>query len=169
MDAEKIKPVIRENVSKWRKRFLKNALTVSKIVQGAGDRAVFPPKIFMEVKALFCQIPCERNIPLSRLSSADIAREAVESGIVASISGERVWRWLTADALKHWQYRSWIFSRDIDFAQKAARILDLYQELWNGKRLKPNDYVISADEKTSIQARNPWPSYSCRSWTISTH
>ena len=137
-----------ENVS------LKNAWPVSKIVQGAGDRAVFPPKIIMEVKALACQLPCERDIPFSRLSNADIAREAVESGIVASISGATVWRWLSADAIKPWRYRSWIFPRDPDFAQKAARVLDLYQGMWNGKRLRPNDYVISADEKTSIQARN---------------
>jgi len=133
---------------------LKNASTASKIVQGAGDQAVFPPKVVMEVKALACQLPCERDIPFSRLSNADIAREAVESGIVASISGATVWRWLSADAIKPWQYRSWIFPRDPDFAQKAARVLDLYQGFWNGKRLRPNDYVISADEKTSIQARN---------------
>jgi len=108
----------------------------------------------MEVKALACQLPCERDVPFSRLSNADIAREAVDSGIVASISGTTVWRWLSADAIKPWQYRSWIFPRDPDFAQKAARVLDLYQGFWNGKRLRPNDYVISSDEKTSIQARN---------------
>jgi hypothetical protein len=137
-----------ENVS------LKNAWPVSKIVQDAGDRVVFPPKVIMEVKALACQLPCERNLPFSRLSSVDIAREAINSGIVASISGTTVWRWLSADAIKPWQYRSWIFPRDPDFAQKASRVLDLYQGIWNGKRLRPNDYVISADEKTSIQARN---------------
>jgi hypothetical protein len=108
----------------------------------------------MEVKALACQLPCERNLPFSRLSSADIAREAINSGIVASISGTTVWRWLSADAIKPWQYRSWIFPRDPDFARKAGCVLDLYQGIWNGKRLRPNDYVISADEKTSIQARN---------------
>ena len=108
----------------------------------------------MEVKALACQLPCERNLPLSRLSHDDIAREAVESGIVASISGATVWRWLSADAIKPWQYRSWIFPRDPNFSEKASRVLDLYQGIWNGKRLRPNDYVISADEKTSIQARN---------------
>jgi len=137
-----------ENVS------LKNAWPVSKIVQDAGDRVVFPPKVIMEVKALACQLPCQRNLPFSRLSTLDIAREAVNSGIVASISGATVWRWLSADAIKPWQYRSWIFPRDPDFAQKASRVLDLYQGIWKGKRLRPNDYVISADEKTSIQARN---------------
>jgi len=137
-----------ENVS------LKNAWPACKIVQDAAGRVVFPPKVIMEVKALACQLPCERNLPFSRLSSADIAREAIENGIVASISGTTVWRWLSADAIKPWQYRSWIFPRDPDFAQKASRVLDLYQGIWNGKRLRPNDYVISADEKTSIQARD---------------
>jgi hypothetical protein len=133
---------------------LKSGWPVSKIVQGAGDRVISPPKVVMEVKALACQLPCKRNIPFSRLSNADIAREGVDSGIVASISGATVWRWLSADAIKPWQYRSWIFPRDPNFAEKAGRILDLYQGFWNGKRLRPNDYVISSDEKTSIQARN---------------
>lgn len=124
------------------------------IDHGAGDRAAFPPKVVMEVKALACQLPYERNLPLSRLSCSDIAREAVENGIVASISGTTVWRWLSADAIKPWQFRSWIFPRDPKFSEKASQVLDLYEGLWNGKRLTSDDYVISADEKTSIQARN---------------
>ena len=62
-------------------------------------------------------------------------------------------RWLSEDALKPWQYQSWIFITDPDFQPKAQRVLDLYQRVWDGKPLGPNDYVISADEKTSIQAR----------------
>ncbi len=108
----------------------------------------------MQVKALACELPSERNIPFSRLSHADIAREAIRDGIVASISGTTVWRWLNADAIKPWQYRSWIFPRDPNFTEKADRVLDLYQGIWEGKKLRPNDYVISTDEKTSIQARN---------------
>jgi hypothetical protein len=87
------------------------------------------------------------------MSHADIAREAVRAGVVASISGATVWRWLSADAVKPWSYRSWIFPRDPDFAAKAGRVLDLYQGRWEGQPLGPRDYVISADEKTSIQAR----------------
>jgi hypothetical protein len=133
---------------------LKSAWPVYRIVHGVADRVVFPPKVVMEVKALACQLPGERDLPFSRLSHADIANEAVRNGITASISGATVWRWLNADAIKPWQYRSWIFPRDPDFAEKASRVLDLYQGIWNGKRLGPNDFVISADEKTSIQARN---------------
>jgi hypothetical protein len=134
--------------------FLNNAWPVCRIVQGRGGPVIFPPEIVMEVKALACELPGERNLPFSRFSHAEIAREAVRSGIVASISGATVWRWLSADAIKPWTYRSWIFPRDPEFAGKAAQVLDLYQGMWNGKRLAPNDYVISADEKTSIQARN---------------
>ena len=107
----------------------------------------------MEVKALACQLPRERNLPFSRLSHDDIAREAVARGVVSSISDVTVWRWLSQDAIKPWSHRSWIFPRDPQFAAKAGRVLDLYQGTWDGEPLGPNDYVISADEKTSIQAR----------------
>ena len=46
-----------------------------------------------------------------------------------------------------------IFPRDPDFATKAARVLDLYARRFHDTSLRPDDYVISADEKTSIQAR----------------
>ena len=74
-------------------------------------------------------------------------------GIVAQVSGTTLWRWLSADALRPWQHRSWIFPRDPDFASKAGRILDLYARLWQGEPLQSSEFVISADEKTSIQAR----------------
>jgi len=60
---------------------------------------------------------------------------------------------LSADALRPWQYRSWIFPRDPRFAEQAGRVLDLYQGSWEGQPLGPQDCVLSTDEKTSIQAR----------------
>ena len=57
------------------------------------------------------------------------------------------------DAIRPWYHRSWIFPRDPNFATKAGRILDLYERTWQGKPLKGDEFVISADEKTSIQAR----------------
>ena len=36
---------------------------------------------------------------------------------------------------------------------KAARVLHLYNRVWNGKTLSANDYAISANAKASIQAR----------------
>jgi hypothetical protein len=40
-----------------------------------------------------------------------------------------------------------------DFAAKASRVLDLYQRIFQGQLLGDDEYVLSADEKTSIQAR----------------
>ena len=73
---------------------------------------------------------------------------------MSSISESTVGRWLRADALRPWRYRSWIFPRDPSFQPKAGPVLDLYQGWWKGEPLGPDDYAISADEKTSIQARS---------------
>lgn len=123
------------------------------IVQEPDARPIFPPQLVMQVKALACEIPWLQGIPLSRFSSNDIATQIIQRGIVAHISGSTVWRWLDEDAIKPWQHRSWIFPRDPAFEEKAARVLDLYQGMWQGCPLQSNEYVISADEKTSIQAR----------------
>lgn len=117
------------------------------------DPRFFPPEVVVQVKALACELPATLGLPLSRLSTADIVREARRSGIVATISDKTVWRWLNEDAIRPWQHRSWIFPRDPDFGCKAGRILDLYARQWQGKPLRPDEFVISADEKTSIQAR----------------
>ena len=107
----------------------------------------------MAVKALACELPSRLGVPLSRLHIPDIASEVVSRGIVAEISGTTIWRWLSEDAIRPWKQRSWIFPRDPNFKEKASRILDLYAGIWKGKALGKQDFVISADEKTSIQAR----------------
>jgi hypothetical protein len=112
-----------------------------------------PPEITVQIKAIACELPYTRALPLSRLSCADIAREAQRCGITASIGHTTVWRWLSEDAIRPWQHRTWIFPRDPQFVPKAARILDLYARQWEGKRLRTDEYVLSTDEKTSIQAR----------------
>ncbi len=108
----------------------------------------------MAVKALACELPAAAGAPLARWHCPDLARAAVEQGIVASISDTTIWRWLSADAIQPWRHRSWIFPRDPDFAVKAGRVLDLYAGTWKGRKLGADDYVISADEKPSIQARD---------------
>jgi len=106
-----------------------------------------------KVKAAACRPPADAGLPMSRWSCPELARHAVAEGICASISTATVRRWLSEDALKPWQYRSWIFITDPDFAAKAQRVLDLYDRISDGTPLGAGDYVISAEEKTSIQAR----------------
>ncbi|MGH3238572.1 MAG: IS630 family transposase [Streptosporangiaceae bacterium] len=105
------------------------------------------------VKALACELPARLEVPLSRLHIPDIAAAVVSRGIVAEISGSTIWRWLSEDAIRPWRTRSWIFPRDPNFETKAARVLDLYTRTWEGQALGAHDFVLSADEKTSIQAR----------------
>ena len=113
----------------------------------------FPPDVVVEVKAIACELPARLGLPLSRLQIPDLRAEILRRGIVAQISGTTIWRWLTEDAIRPWTHRSWIFPRDPEFESKAARVLDLYARRFEGKLLEPNEYVLSADEKTSIQAR----------------
>ena len=105
------------------------------------------------MKAIACELPARLGLPLSRLHVPDIRAEVIRRGLVASISDTTIWRWLDEDAIKPWTHRSWIFPRDPDFEPKAARVLDLYAGEWDGHPLKSDEFVISADEKTSIQAR----------------
>jgi hypothetical protein len=109
--------------------------------------------VVVEIKALACERPVDLGLPLARLSTSEIARVAVARDIVEAISVTTVWRWLSEDALRPWTYRSWIFPRDPDFEPKAGHILDLYRGRWQGEPLRPDEHVICADEKTSIQAR----------------
>ena len=108
----------------------------------------------VQIKALACELPPTHDLPLSRFSVTDLARHARQSGLVATISDSTVWRWLNEDAIRPWQHRCWIFPRDARFALKAGRILDLYARRWNGRTLRDDEFVVSADEKTSIQARS---------------
>ena len=107
----------------------------------------------MAIKALACELPAKSGVPLARWHAPDLARTAIEQGIVASISDTTIWRWLSADAIRPWQHRGWIFPRDPGFAKKAGRVLDLYQRRFEGEPLGESDFVVCADEKTSIQAR----------------
>ena len=122
-----------------------------RIKRGQVDRAVSPPEQVAEVKAIACELPRTQELPLSRFSRVELHRLVIER--VTEASASTIWPWLHEDAIKPWHTRSRIFPRDPDFALKAVRVLDLYARVFDGKRLRPDEYVISADEKTQLQAR----------------
>jgi hypothetical protein len=128
-----------------------SASTGSRTSRARAARAVFPPQQVAEVKAIACELPVTHGLPLSRFSRTELHRLVIERG-VTDASASTIWRWLHEDAIKPWQTRSWIFPRDPDFAQKAGRTLDLYARIFDGKRLRPDEYVICADEKSQLQA-----------------
>jgi len=112
-----------------------------------------PPRLITTIKSIACEVPAKRQQPLSRLFIPDIRRILIAEKHVPTISCSTIWRILDADALKPWRHRSWIWSRDPLFFERAAPVLDLYEGKWRGRRLRNDEFVISADEKTSIQAR----------------
>ena len=105
-------------VRRWRRRF---ATATGQRVEALIDRRrsgrprVHGPAVRAEVVALACALPAENDVPLSRWSCPELARElAARCQVSASVSSVR--RWLAEDALKPWQHRSWISVRDPNFA-----------------------------------------------------
>lgn len=142
-----------DTVRCWRGRFADQGLAGLVDRPRSGRPSRLTPLQVAEVKALACQLPAETGVPLSRWSCPELAEQVVIRGIAPVISASTVRRILAAEVLKPWQYASWLFIRDPDFAAKATRVLDLYARLWDGRPLGEQEYVISSDEKTSIQAR----------------
>jgi len=150
-----------DTVRKWRRRYCAGRLGGLADRPRSGRPRQFSAVQVAEVKALACELPAASNTPLARWSCPDLAGEAIRRGVVSSLSASTVRRWLAADAIKPWQHRSWIFPRDPDFAVKANRVLDLYARSFDGEPLDADEYVLSADEKPGVQARErihpSWP------------
>ena len=123
-----------------------------RIKPAAGASPLFPPRDRALVKAIACEAVCQTKLPLSRLSTSDLADRA-STALSRSISPSTVWRILDTDAIKPSRYQYWIFPRDPNFSEKAGRVLDLYAGSYEGKPLGRRDYIISSNENTSIQAR----------------
>ena len=107
------------------------------------------------VVALACERPADREVPLRRYSLSELAVEIATRlpSQQSAPSRTAIWRVLAHDALRPWRYRSWISPRDPHFLERAGPVLDLYACHWQGQPLWADEYVLSADEKTSIQVR----------------
>jgi hypothetical protein len=116
----------------------------------SGRPATYGPRERAHITAVVCETLWKHELPLSRFSMADLQRVVIQEEGLAGLSHSSLGRMLRQDALKPWRYRYWLFPRDADFVSKACVILDLYAGLWQGQRLGPDEYVLSADEK-SIQ------------------
>jgi DDE superfamily endonuclease len=109
--------------------------------------------VVVATKAIACELPATRGVTLSRWSLAELRKELLACGLVEAVSTTTLGRWLAEDVIKPWRHHAWIFPRDPAFQAKAARVLDLYERVVDGTPLSDDEYVISADEKTQIQAR----------------
>jgi transposase len=138
---------------KWRKRFHQEGVDGLRDRKRPGRPRAFPAAVVTACKAIACELPATRGVPLGRWSLAELRAEVLATGLIDDVSTTTLWRWLDEDPIKPWQHRSWIFPRDPDFAAKAGVVLDLYERVFQAQQLGSDAYVVSADEKTSIQAR----------------
>jgi transposase len=122
-----------DTVRKWRRRFCQHGLDGLRDRPRTGRPRRFSATVVAEVKALACESPANRDVPLAKWSCPDLAVEAARRGVVDPVSASTVRRWLAADTLKPWQHRSWISPRDPHFVVKAARVLDLYARVFDGE------------------------------------
>jgi transposase len=129
--------VCADTVRKWPGRYARDRLAGLADAHRPGRPRRFSAVQRAQLTAIACELPATRGMPLSRWSSFELACEAIEAGIVVDISASTVRRWLAADAIKPWQYRSWIAPCAPDFAAKATVVLDLYARVFDGQPLGP--------------------------------
>ncbi len=149
----------RTTVRRWLTRF------VSKRCAGLQDRPrsgrplTIKPSTRALVVAVACERPADRHVPLSRYSLSEVTVEVANRLGAEDLAPSRsaIWRLLADDALRPWRYRYWIFPRDPRFLERAGPVLDLYACWWQGQPLWSDEYVLCADEKTSIQVRRRRP------------
>jgi hypothetical protein len=141
-----------QTVLNQRKRFLahraKGPVTALEDLPRSGRPVTYGAQERAQVTAIVCETLWKHELPLSRFSITDLHRVVIQTESLAGLSHSSLGRFLRQNALKPWRYRYWLFPRDPDFVNRACVILDLYAGFWEGQPLGPDEYVLSADEKT---------------------
>jgi transposase len=117
-----------------------------------GHRGVFPPQVRVQVTAIACSLPKQSQVPLSRWSRAELARRVAQAPTLPRISASTIGRWLKAERIRPWRYHAWQHIHDPQtFLQRARPVLQAYGQA--RALLRVGTWLVSLDEKTSIQAR----------------
>jgi len=81
-----------------------------------------------------------------------LARRVAQDPALPRISASTVGRWLKAERLRPWRYHAWQHIHDpVSFLQRARPVLHAYAQAQ--ALLRQGTWLLSLDEKTSIQAR----------------
>ena len=131
--------------------FLRNRLPGLEEHLRPGRPRLFPPELVVQVKALACELPAAHGLPLSRWSAGPrsasppvrlgrhhqrqhglaVASSGRDSALVPPLGSFRATRSSPPRPAAFW----------------------ICTPAWEDKPLQDDEFVISADEKTSIQAR----------------
>jgi transposase len=137
-------------VRKWRQRWGETHSLADAPRSGAPRR--FSPDVRAQVTAIACSLPKQSQVPLARWSATELARHVTQDPSLPPLSTSTVRRWLKAERLRPWRYHSWQHIHDpAAFLQRARPVLDAYGQAQ--ALLRKGTWLVSLDEKTSIQAR----------------
>jgi transposase len=137
-------------VRKWRRRWEETHSLTDLPRSGAPRR--FSPEVRAQVTALACSLPRSHGVPLAHWSRAELARQVTTMPFLPPISPSTIGRWLSSEQIRPWRFHSWQHIQDQEtFLQRARPVLRLYEQA--RPLLQEGIWVVCADEKTSIQAR----------------
>jgi transposase len=137
-------------VRKWRRRWQESHSLKDAPRSGAPRR--FSSEARAQVTALACSLPRSHGVPLAHWSRAELARYMATIPTTPPISAKTIGRWLTAEQIRPWRFHSWQHIQDPEtFLSRARPVLQLYEQATS--LLEQGIWVVCADEKTSIQAR----------------
>jgi DDE superfamily endonuclease len=106
----------------------------------------------VQATAIACSLPRTQAVPLARWSRAELARRVAATPELPRVSPSTVGRWLQAERIRPWRFRLWQHIQNpAAFLERARPVLQLYAQATALLRL--GTWVVCADEKTSIQAR----------------
>ena len=126
-------------------------MTDWRIVRDRGGHPFFPPVVAAHLIKLACELPDKLDRCVSQWDCVELARQLIETQIVADISPSTVGRILACSKLKPWRNHMWLTPkkpREELFVEKVKNVCSLYT-----RRLKPHEVVLCADEKTNLQPR----------------
>ena len=107
-------------VRQWRKRWATEGFSL-KDKKGRGRKPVFTPLERNIVKAIACEMPRQKNQPLSRYALSDLVGRVQQEPRIRTMSRTTLWSILHKDAIKPWQHRCWIFPRDEEVCREGKR------------------------------------------------
>jgi hypothetical protein len=141
-----------QTVLNQRKRFLERrttgAVAALRDLPRSGRPQTYGATTRVQVVAIVCETLHRHELPLSRFALRDLLPIVQHEGDLPQLTSSTLQRILHEDALKPWRYRYWLYPRDPEFVHKACPVLNLYAGVWDDGPLRPDEYVLSADEKT---------------------
>ncbi len=137
-------------VRKWRRRWQETHSL--KDAPRPGAPRLFSSQVRAQVTALACSLPRSHSVPLAHWSRVELARHVATVPTLPDISASTIGRWLADEQIRPWRFHSWQHIQHPEtFLERARPVLHLYEHAT--ALLKQGTWVVCADEKTCVQAR----------------